>query len=247
MDHATHIRPAAPVIGINTTFLRQEAERESCGTRITYIAAVEQAGGHPVLLPVTSSCEIVRTHVALCDGFVFIGGGDIDPRRYGKEPHPMNEALDPRREHYDFHLIEEVIEARKPFLAICLGCQEVNVWLGGSLIQDIPSETATWLAHASEQAPYFSRHRVSVVPGTRLAEIVACESLLVNSSHHQAIEKLGSGATLAARSEDGLIEAFELDNYPFGVCVQWHPEALIEEPAHAHLFRALVEAAAAHS
>jgi putative glutamine amidotransferase len=232
-----------PVIGINTAVSRGENESPDIATRATYVDAVIAAGGVPVLLPATDPGDLVEQHVRLCDGFVFIGGPDIRPDRYGKAPHPAENRIPERREEYDFRLIEIVIRNGKPFLAVCLGCQEVNVALGGTLIQDIVGETSTSIRHIMKQTPYFLRHDVAVETGTLLHDLVGTTTLSTNSSHHQSVASPAERLRVTARSADGIIEALELKDYGFGVCVQWHPEHLTSEPLHLKLFEGLVKAA----
>lgn len=233
-----------PLIGINTTILREEGESANIATRATYVDAVLKAGGTPVILPpVENNPEIVASHGALCDGFIFIGGPDIDPKIYGRDPHPTISYLPPRRQDYDFALIKAVIVARKPFLAICCGMQEVNVALGGTLIRDIPSERPNAQQHSRKQTPWSIRHDVEVHRGTQLFDIAGGTSLSTNSAHHQAVDTLAPRLRLSATAADGIIESYELADYEFGIGVQWHPEYLVDEPAHLRLFQSLVHAA----
>lgn len=240
-----------PIIGINTNLIAGgPGEFPTSGVRTSYVDSVFAAGGVPVLLPPVLDGNIVREQVTACDGFIFVGGPDINPARYGEtEVNPTVSALPERRERYDFMLIDEVMRARKPFLGICLGCQELNVALGGTLIQDIASETNTTVQHSVKLSPHYTRQTVTVEPGTSLAEIVGAGELHANSAHHQAIAQLGRGLRVSSRClADGIIESFEIENYGFGVAVQWHPEVLaLEEKPHLKLFEALVGAAVEHS
>lgn len=240
-----HSRPVT--IGINTDIGAEDRNRSIACTRTTYVDAILYAGGVPVLLPAVTDLTVVRQYVASCDGFVFIGGGDVSAKRYGKSPHPMESHLSQRREDFDFALVQEVISARKPFLAICLGAQEVNVALGGTLIQDIASQTSTSLPHYARHGGAAPPHLVKVEEGTTLHRILGTTEILTNTSHHQSIERPGKGLKIVAYAEDGIIEACELENYPFGLCIQWHPEAMTERTEHLALFRALVETARSQS
>ncbi|MGI8905071.1 MAG: gamma-glutamyl-gamma-aminobutyrate hydrolase family protein [Candidatus Sumerlaeaceae bacterium] len=240
-----------PVIGINTNLLPGgPGEFSSLAVRTSYVDSVHAAGGVPILLPSVLDQSIVREQISVCDGFVFVGGPDIDPTRYGATSiNPTVSKLPARRETYDFMLIEQVMRSRKPFLAVCLGCQQINVALGGTLIQDIASEKDTSVPHSSKLSPHYVRQDVIVEPKTRLAEMVGAGTLSANSAHHQAIDQPGSGLRITSRSPvDGIIESFELENYGFGIAVQWHPEVLaLEEEAHLKLFLGLVSAALEHS
>lgn len=232
-----------PLIGINTSVNTEKGEIENFSTGVRYVDAVVLAGGLPVLLPPLVTSDDISSHAELCDGFVLIGGGDIAPSRYGASPHPLTNPLPQRRENYDFALIDTILSKHKPFLAICLGCQEVNVALGGTLIQDIASETSSTIQHSTKQQPRSLRHEVMIAEGSLLGNIVKTHRLLTNSSHHQAIAKLGKGLVISARADDGIIEACELTDYPFGLCIQWHPEAMVDVPEQLALFKALIEAA----
>jgi putative glutamine amidotransferase len=232
-----------PVIGINASFSREENQNPSVSVRANYVDAVTSAGGIPIILPPLASTNDVDQQIAACDGFIFVGGPDIDPARFGEEPHPTMNPMSPRREVYDFELIDHVIKARKPFLAICLGCQQVNVALGGSLIQDINSQTSTTIQHSRRQIPYTSRHDVEVEPKTKLHDLVGTRTLSTNTAHHQAVDRPGEGVKVTSRTDDGVIESFELRDYPFGLGIQWHPEYLVAEKEHRALFEGLVREA----
>lgn len=233
-----------PVIGINSNFSRGETQSASFSVRANYTDAVTSAGGIPIILPCVTDVEIAKRHLQMCDGIIFVGGADITPAKYGEVPHPTYNPLSQRRENYDFALYQEVLKAKKPFLGICLGCQELNVALGGTLVQDIHDETSSPIQHSLKQGPYLARHDVEIVTGTLLHDLVGTTTLNTNSAHHQAVEKPGEGLTIAARCVDGTIESIELEDYPFGLAVQWHPEYLTTETAHLKLFQGLVRAAA---
>jgi putative glutamine amidotransferase len=242
----SHDGGAKPVIGINASVIGGGAgELPGVMLRTSYIDAVAAAGGIPMVLPALADESIIASHVSLCDGFVFVGGPDIDPARYGKtERHITSSELPARRENYDLTLIQKVIDAKKPFIAVCLGCQEVNVVLGGTLIQDIASETDSNVQHSQKHAPYFHRQKVNIDEGSLLSSLVGSGEVNANTAHHQAVETPGKGLKIVARcAEDNLIEALELENYPFGIAVQWHPEMLAAEDQHLNLFKGLVKAA----
>lgn len=231
-----------PIIGINASFSHEDSESAGISLRATYVDAVTTAGGIPVILPPVQSREIAQQQAALCDGFVFIGGSDIDPARYGKTQHPATNRLATRREEHDFALIKAAMDRRKPFLAICLGCQEVNVALGGTLIQDINSETSTTIQHAAHQSGLL-RHDVKIEPGTLICDLVGTTSISTNTSHHQAVEQPAESLKVTGRAADGIIESLEMRDYPFGLAIQWHPESLVSEPEHLALFKGLIKAA----
>lgn len=233
----------APIIGINSGVRDVEGpDKPFFVVRPTYIDAVAAGGGLPIIIPAVEDPAIIARHVDLCDGFVFTGGPDLDPALYGQDVHEKvkDQIVHPRRQAYDLALIKAVIAARKPFLAICLGCQEVNVVLGGTLIQDIPSAIQTEIDHSKT----YSRQDVDVKPGSLIASLTGEGRILANTSHHQAVDRIGQGAIITSHCPvDGIIESFELENYPFGLAVQWHPEMMFDEAPHLALFRGLIDAA----
>lgn len=232
----------APLIGINAGVRKIENSQSLFLTVNTrYADAVKAAGGIPVILPAIEDDAILDAHLQLCDGFVFTGGPDMDPALYGQEKHEKVVLMESRRQNYDMALIEKVIASRKPFLGICLGCQEVNVVLGGTLIQDIPSAIETELVHSSDG---YTRQEVDVHPGTLVAKLTGGGRINANTAHHQSVDQPGKGLKVSAVSPtDGVIESLELEDYPFGVAIQWHPEMISEEAPHRGIFVGLVEAA----
>lgn len=231
-----------PVIGINAGVSRTDAEPPMVLVRSTYVSAVLAAGGVPVVLPPFFTPETIDRHMETCAGFIFTGGPDINAARFGEEPHPLMSPVPPQRERHDFALLEAVMASGKPLLGICLGCQELNVLLGGTIIQDIHSEMPDALRHSRKSSPTLTRHDVTVEAGTRLAAMTGAGVISVNSSHHQAIRKPGAGLRVTAHAPDGIIEAVELPDHPFAIGLQWHPEFLVDEPTHLALFRGLVTA-----
>jgi putative glutamine amidotransferase len=179
------------------------------------------------------------------DGLLLSGGEDVDPSRYGAEPSTHLKELDPRRDAFELALFEAAKERGLPILAICRGLQLVNVALGGTLWQDLPSEVETQLNHDVGDRWDIRSHTITLWPGTKLHDALRCEALLVNSFHHQAIRDLAGGLTVTAEAEDGIIEAVEHDDDGWLLGVQWHPESFWRESnaPDASLFRALVERA----
>ncbi len=160
------------------------------------------------------------------DGVVLAGGLDVDPARYGVDvPHPTVE-LDRQRDSTEFAIFNAARRESVPALGICRGMQLMNVALGGTLHQDIPTEHPSEITHnVPGKVPERLDHAVEVKPGTRLAQIARARTIQVNSRHHQAVEKLAPGVVLAATAPDGLVEAFESQE-PWLLAVQWHPENL---------------------
>ncbi len=223
-----------PLIGVAVP--TAGAEYEAC------CKAVEDAGGRTVLIPMLEEADKLAAFIEKLDGVLLPGGADIPPGMYGEAPHRTVDLIDRKRAQYLVRVAQLAMDGDPSVLGICLGCQVMNVARGGTLIQDSPSEVPDALVHRGGRA----RHEVSVVEKTRLAEILGTK-VEVNSWHHQAVEKLGEGLIVTARSSDGVIEAIELADTSragerFAVGVQWHPEGILDQPEQRALFATFVEA-----
>lgn len=210
-----------------------------------YVQSVENAGGAAVPIELNLPASELRQQARDLDAIVLPGSPtDVDPSRYASSRHLAAAQADAAREATDFALLAHCFEEGKPVLAICYGIQILNVFLGGSLIQDIPSEMQTRIQHAAAKGQNEPFHEVTVESGSRLAEVAGQNEIRVNSSHHQAIRELGRELRVTARSSDGIIEAVERvgdGNRVIGV--QWHPERMIEDRVARALFDDLVAAA----
>ena len=235
-----------PIVGI-TTYL-QRAQTGVWDTRAaflpeTYFAAIEVAGGIPVLLPPQPLDGGVAEQVmARLDGLIIAGGLDVEPGRYGAEAHPASDKPSRIRDDWDDALLSAAIAQEVPFLAICRGIQVLNVNRGGTLLQHLPDVVGD--TRYSGENGVFSTNTVEVEDGSQLATIIGDGAHQVKSYHHQAIDALGDGLTVTAHSGGGVVQAVELEGVPFGVGVQWHPEQDATEDAR--LFEGLVQAAAAY-
>lgn len=210
-----------------------------------YTRAVEAAGGLPWLLPIPERADDARDYVAALDGLLMTGcGRHTDPRAYGEEPLPgMGACMAPEKERFEIKVFRAARQAGLPVLAICGGMQNANVAQGGSLVQRITEQVPNALDHMQTSKAIHTVHEVRVKPGTRLAEITAMEQLETNSSHTQAIGRVGAGLTVTATSADGVVEALEGTTGPWLVAVQWHPEYLFTtHPEQARLFAAFLDA-----
>jgi putative glutamine amidotransferase len=213
-----------------------------------YLNAVRAAGGEPVEISLGLAPADLAGLTPTLDAIILPGSpSDVDPARYGAPRHPKSAEADSDRERTDFALLEHALREQKPVLAICYGIQSLNVFLGGSLIQDIPSEVTTDIQHewvAREQGSPEPFHSARIEPGSRLSNWVQAATVRVNSSHHQSILRLGSGLVVTAVAPDGVVEAVEGtgdSNQVIGV--QWHPERMIETDKLARaLFENLVGA-----
>lgn len=231
-----------PVIGL-TTYLEQAQtgvwDVPASFLPQVYFDAVTRAGGIAVLLPPQPVDAAIADEVLdALDGLIVTGGKDVDPARYGQEPHPTTDAPRTDRDAWEDALLTAAIERGIPFLGICRGLQLLNVNRGGSLIQHLPDVVGSTRYNAG--GGVFSPNEVATEPGSRVASLIG-ESVVGKSYHHQAVDELGEGLVVTARSDDGTVQAVELPGVPFGVAVQWHPEEDAAEDAR--LFEGLVAAA----
>ncbi len=229
-----------PLIGIGSDVQSPPGRREEAFAYLTYIESLRRAGAIPVLIP--PQPENAAEVIAELDGLVLAGGFDCDPAAYGEESHPTVEAMDPRRQSNDLGLAKAARQQGLPTLGICLGLQVMNVAAGGTLVQDIDSQIETEIRHASVPEDR-ARHDVIVEHGTRLGQILRDREYNVNSSHHQAIGKVGDGLRVTAHAPDGVVEGLEDPRHPFYVGVQWHPEDMSGENSAETLFGAFIDAA----
>jgi len=229
-----------PIIAISSDFTVDKS-RERCAVNTDYTNAITEAGGIPAVLPPLSA-EDISDALARVDGLLLTGGADINPARYGQEPHEKTKFLNPRREEADIALARTAIDMDLPVLAICLGAQIVNVACGGDLVQDIESQLASPLKHSSVAQPK-PMHEVTIDSGTKLHSVLGVSRLETNSSHHQAMRNIGNGLLINAHAPDDIIEGVEAIDKRFVIAVQWHPERMTDRPKHLRLFKALVEAA----
>lgn len=207
----------------------------------TYLMAVEAAGGVPVVLPPQPATDAAVDRVLdAIDGLVLSGGVDVDPALYGQAPGPRTQAPRPDRDAWEQALAARAVERRIPLLAICRGVQLLNVTLGGTLHQHVPDITTS--DHGDTPGDY-ARTEVVIVDGSLVRGVLGAGRLGVHCHHHQSLDRVADGLLVAARSDDGIVEAVEtvesLD-HPFVLGVQWHPE---QDPGDGRLFAALVRAA----
>jgi putative glutamine amidotransferase len=242
----------APLVGVTTSEIRRagrvdptpegEPARAEMALGLTYLRAIEAAGGLPVVLP-PLPIEAIGPLLDGLDGICLSGGPDLDPAEYGQDPH---DELGPTWRELD---VAELAVAREadarglPILAICRGAQALNVSRRGTLFQHLVDRFGAEVEHRQGSIGTEPVHRVEIDPDSRLAKALGETCIEVNSFHHQAADQLGRGLRAVGFSPDGVIEAIEAPGSRFVVGVQWHAESLTERPEQAGLFRAFVDAA----
>jgi putative glutamine amidotransferase len=211
-----------------------------------YLESVRRAGGEPVEVLVGG--EAPEQILARVDGLVLTGGGDVDPKLYGEARHDTFQPAETGRDDFEIALARAAVVKGIPLLAICRGMQVLNVAMGGTLFQDIPSQVTGALEHSVPQPRAGSAHEVWVAKGSQLSTLLADhmedgETCHVNSRHHQSVKDAAKGFDVTATSPDGVVEAMEKTGAPFCVAVQWHPENFWRTGEFRELFEGLVKAA----
>ncbi len=220
--------------------------------RFDYLEAILKAGGLPFIIaagfgdPFERREGLVGEILDGCDGLLLSGGEDIDPLLFGETPSPRLGRVDAPRDPFEIALLREAIRRDLPVFGICRGLQVLNVTLGGTLIQDIPSELPEAARHTTGSDRLAIAHEVDITPDSCLAGLLSPGRIGVNSFHHQAIKRLGDDLVITAVSpDDEVIEAVEMKERTFVVAVQWHPENFWKTPAFDGLFSGFVAAARA--
>lgn len=239
-----------PLIGItcSTSALDPHAANPQERLNTAYAKAVWAGGGVPILLPNLPNGEPGIAAVSRLDGILITGGVDIAPSIYGQEVVNDTVETDPRRDAAEFPILAEALRRDLPTLCICRGIQSLNVQLGGTLVQDLPTQKPTGISHRQTEPRPQATHSVDVVSGSLLARVTGELSFGVNTFHHQALDDLGAGLSVTAAAPDGIVEAVELVDAEFLLAVQWHPEEMIKTSAAClKLFEALAKAASGNS
>jgi putative glutamine amidotransferase len=237
----------APLIGITGSQAQLPSGITQVSVKESYVTAVRQAGGIPVILAPRELTPVIDETLEHLDGVLLTGGKDVDPCHYGEPVWNETVQLEPERDALELPLVRAAFERDRPLLAICRGCQVLNVALGGSLWQDLPSQQPEALGHYQQAPRDAVTHDVLIVPGSQLAVVLdrfSREPLPANTFHHQAVRDVAPALAVSAQAVDGTIEAIEAPARRFFLGVQWHPEELLARPAHRRLFEAFVAAAA---
>lgn len=243
-----------PVIGIPTQTLHAidgipDGLPSSWVMNQRYYLAATSVGAIPWMIPLLDDDpDTLREMYLRLDGILLAGGVDLDPSTYGEERHPLCGVTDPARDTVELQLARWALEDGKPLFGICRGLQVINVARGGTLYQDLSACYPQAIKHDYFPTAGYPRnhlaHEVTLDAGSRLHQAFDQEEILVNSMHHQGIQRLGRGLVITARAPDGLIEGIEGDNGSFTVAVQWHPEVFESQDPHVfYLLRDFVSAA----
>ncbi len=231
---------ARPLIGIPTQTLQAiegipEGLPASWVMNQRYYLAAASVGAVPFMIPLLEEVSILREIYDRLDGVLLAGGVDMDPSTYGEEKSPLCGVIDPPRDLVEMQLAKWALAEGKPIFGICRGLQVLNVVMGGSLFQDVTAEYDSAIKHDYVPTEGWSRdhlaHQVTVHAGSRLHAALGDTRVMVNSMHHQGIDRLGTGLAVTAVAPDGLIEGIESPDARYLVAVQWHPESMAGEHA----------------
>ncbi len=230
-----------PLIGVVPLYDR---EKDSYWMLPGYFDGIEEAGGIPLMLPMTADGDAFERLVLSVDGVLLTGGQDVSPELYGESAKETCGEVCPARDAMEPRLAETALRLGRPILGICRGIQLLNVCLGGTLYQDLPTELEGGVSHHMEPPYDRAEHTVKIAEGSPLAEVLGETEIGVNSCHHQGVKRLAPALEAMARAEDGLVEAVYMPSEKFVWAVQWHPEFSHKNDAHSRMiFRAFVEAA----
>jgi putative glutamine amidotransferase len=246
-----------PVIGVTASLkdVAGSGAQQPLGrlvqTDLDYVEGVINAGGVPMILPPVVDPRMTKALLDGIDGLLFSGGSDLDPDYYGEECVPELGVTNPERDAFEMALLRLALRRRVPILGICRGMQVLNVALGGTLYQDLPSQLGKdILKHWQETPKRQPAHKIEILHNSNLAEITRCQYVKVNSYHHQGIKEVADSLAVTARSSDGVIEAVEYHDFSdqWLIGVQWHAEMMREAGTeHKNLFEAHVSAAQRHA
>jgi len=249
---AAGLTPDRPLIGVTTSEVRfadhveqtpqSDPPRREMALGLTYLRAIEAAGGLPVVMPPLELAAIDPL-LGRLSGICLSGGPDLDPDTYEERPHPQLGPIEPDLDRFELELARQADARGLPILAICRGMQALNVARGGSLHQHLPDRPGVTIDHRQREPGDRSVHAVTVAAGSRLAHLLGLRETEVNSFHHQAVHRVGNGLRAIAWSPDGVIEGLEAPARDFAVGVQWHAESLVARREQTSLFRGLVDAA----
>lgn len=237
------------LIGISGNILTMEsgilAGYDRAYVNEDYVKAIVKAGGVPVILPINADDKVIEAMVSKLDALVLSGGHDVSPMEYKENPLMKLGAILPRRDAFDFKLIEFAKKRQIPILGICRGFQVLNVYHGGSLYQDLSYiERDIPLSHEQVSPTTIKTHEINITKDSKFYNIVGSQRIAVNSFHHQALKDVADEFEVTGRADDGVVEVIESKTYPWLLAVQFHPEMLhAEDESMQNVFNHLVKAA----
>ncbi len=232
----------------NEATARGEQQTVVSGCNVDYVNAVVGAGGAPLLLPSIADTDALRAAMEVADGVLLSGGGDVNALTYGEEPHLTSCYQDPIRDDMEFEVTRLALEANVPILGVCRGIQVLNVVMGGTLIQDIPSQVPGAVKHYAQPLDVTLLHTIEIEPDSLMARVTGATSMAVNSWHHQTVKDLGHGLRVNSRARDGVIEGVESSDGKPILGVQFHPEECVSlYPRFRVFFDWLVQEASAYA
>jgi putative glutamine amidotransferase len=240
----------APLIGITADLSGVPANGTDPAQELTlflpqrYCRTIQEMGGIPLILPPIASQSGLHRILQRLDGVLISGGNfDIHPSYYGEKPIRALGVIKKERTAFELELVDLALSQNLPLLGICGGAQAINVALGGSLYQDIATQLPNAAKHELGVKRNKGGHSILIHSGTQLRQIVQRQTMEVNTTHHQAVRKVGKGLLVNATAEDGLIEGLESSNHSFVLGVQWHPEILApKDPCQRRIFSSFISA-----
>ena len=223
--------PRHPLVAVTAT-TRLDNGTARVRLSVAYLTSLDSAGLTPIVVPPFAPCADRDAILDVVSGLVLTGGEDVEPARYGAEPHPQLSTVHAGRDATELALLEGARKRLLPTLAICRGIQVLNVGLGGTLIQDIPSQVPGALVHDGDGPRAARSHTITIAHDSRLGQAIGRDSITVNSFHHQSVEVPANDVVVTARASDGVIEGIETarDNPWWALGIQWHPEDLTGGP-----------------
>lgn len=231
-----------PVIGLTSSYEKDE-NVDRIFLNHSYLDSIRHFGGIPLVLPAEATEEELETFIGLCDGILLTGGNDLDPALYGETLLNDTVVPAPERDKSEMYVCRAAVERNLPILGICRGIQVMNVYFGGTLYQDIPSQLDTEVKHRMDPPYHRGSHNCILPENTPLREVCSEETIKINSHHHQAIKQLAPGFQAMGICDDGIIEAIYDPEKPFIWGVQWHPERIWDiEASSAKVFEAFLKA-----